>query len=223
MPQDHSRHTALSRATLTRTALGAALAALLVCANTPAARAGDDGDDGESITTKVMRTLGLKDPTAAGAGIDYSERSPLVVPPTRTLPPPVAAAPPPVPDWPKDPDIKRRAAVKEQKVGPHIDNVVESNRPLSPSELNIPGPDRNAPVASDGQGDPSAAKKSPFSFDWFKKEQYATFTGEPARANLTDPPPGYRTPSVDQPYGVGPQRPQQYDVPTVASRMEAPH
>jgi hypothetical protein len=37
----------------------------------------------------------------------------------------------------------------------------------------------------------------------FHKEQYATFTGEPARSALTDPPPGYLTPSPDQPYGIG--------------------
>ena len=29
------------------------------------------------------------------------------------------------------------------------------------------------------------------------------FTGEPPRTALTEPPPGYQTPSPDQPYGVG--------------------
>jgi hypothetical protein len=43
-------------------------------------------------------------------------------------------------------------------------------------------------------------------FDWFKKEEYGTFTGEPPRASLTDPPPGYQTPSPDQPYGIPPDR-----------------
>ena len=38
--------------------------------------------------------------------INYSERSPLVVPPNRDLPPPVTATAPPAPDWPKDPDVK---------------------------------------------------------------------------------------------------------------------
>ena len=36
-----------------------------------------------------------------------------------------------------------------------------------------------------------------------KKEESAKFTGEPARESLTDPPPGYQTPSPDQPYGLG--------------------
>ena len=38
---------------------------------------------------------------------------------------------------------------------------------------------------------------------WAPKEEYATFTGEPARGRLTEPPAGYRTPSAAQPYGVG--------------------
>ncbi len=36
-----------------------------------------------------------------------------------------------------------------------------------------------------------------------KKEETAKFTGEPPRASLTEPPPGYQTPSPDQPYGIG--------------------
>jgi hypothetical protein len=38
---------------------------------------------------------------------------------------------------------------------------------------------------------------------WAPKEEYAPFTGEPQRSSLTEPPPGYRTPSPNQPYGVG--------------------
>lgn len=63
------------------------------------------------------------------------------------------------------------------------------------------------------------SKKSVFSFDWFKKEQYATFTGPPPRTSLTDPPSDYFIPSPDQPYGIGPSQ-KQYKVPTVADRME---
>ena len=53
----------------------------------------------------------------------------------------------------------------------------------------------------------SSASKSIFSSTlWAAKEEYATFTGEPPRASLTEPPPGYRTPSPNQPYGVGKQK-----------------
>ena len=81
---------------------------------------------------------------------------------------------------------------------------------------------RNGESATDAAAANSASKKSIFSFDWFKKEEYATFTGEPPRTSLTDPPPGYLTPSPDQPYGVGPEQ-KRYKVPTVADRaMDRP-
>jgi hypothetical protein len=35
-----------------------------------------------------------------------------------------------------------------------------------------------------------------------KKEEQAKFTGEPPRSSLTEPPPGYQTPSPAQPYGL---------------------
>jgi hypothetical protein len=57
------------------------------------------------------------------------------------------------------------------------------------------------------------------SFDWFKKEEYGTFTGEPPRASLTDPPPGYQTPSPDQLYGIPPDR-KPAKASTLGERME---
>ena len=45
--------------------------------------------------------------------------------------------------------------------------------------------------------------KSIFSKVWGNKEQQATFTGEPRRESLIEPPAGYRTPSPNQPFGVG--------------------
>ena len=63
----------------------------------------------------------------------------------------------------------------------------ESARPMRPSEL---------------------GSKSFFSgiFSSFSdKEETGTFTGEPARENLTAPPAGYQTPSPAQPYGLGPK------------------
>ena len=48
------------------------------------------------------------------------------------------------------------------------------------------------------------------------KEEYATFTGEPVRSSLTEPPPGYRTPSPNQPYGLGKQK----WTPTKTDRQE---
>jgi len=201
--------------------LGAALACVVVCANAAVARAGDD--DGPSYYDQFMSSLGLKSPGAMEAGINYSERSPLVVPPTRDLPPPQASDARPVPNWPKDADIKRREQAKAEKkqVGPHPDWALESDRALRPDQLNPGGvkPGAGATASNTGPQNDQATpppKKSIFSLDWFgKKEEYATFTGEPARTSLTDPPPGYLTPSPDEPYGLGPDR-KKYKIDTPA-------
>ena len=46
-----------------------------------------------------------------------------------------------------------------------------------------------------------------------KPDETAKFTGEPPRTSLTEPPPGYQTPSPDQPYGLakGTAKPNTYD------------
>ena len=41
-----------------------------------------------------------------------------------------------------------------------------------------------------------------------KKQETATFTREPQRGSLTEPPPGYRTPSPAHPYGLGVAKPE---------------
>jgi len=223
MPRNRTSSLKAGQSEFGRVVLGAAAAALILCSSASFARAGGD-DDNQSFTDKFLTTLGLKNPGSAEYGINYSERSPLVVPPTRNLPPPMANGPPPVPDWPKDPDVIRSKEAKysDKVVTPQTDYVVDSQRPLRPDELNVgrsvtprdnrPGtPDQNPPA------DP-AAKKSLFSL-FQKQEQYATFTGEPARGSLTDPPPGYLTPSPDQPYGVGPEK-AHYHVPTPSDHGE---
>jgi hypothetical protein len=165
-----------------------------------------------------MNTLGLHDPFAPQYGINYSERSPLVVPPTRDLPPPQSSNGPPAPNWPVDPEIRARAAAKSDDiVRPAPDYVTDSSRPLRPNELNAVNP----PGTND-QSSPSelgAKKPGVFSFDWLKQEDYGTFTGEPPRVSLTDPPPGYQTPSPDQPYGIVPEK-KIYKPPTLGERME---
>src|SRR5687768_14809780 len=64
----------------------------------------------------IARGIGLKGDEPQ---IDYRERSPLVVPPTRDLPPPQAKAAARSPEWPVDPDAKRakdRADAKKKKL-----------------------------------------------------------------------------------------------------------
>ena len=228
MPQIRIRDRKVGRSTLVRAALGIGLAGLVLGTNS-AARAGDDDDNSPSVMGKIMETFGLRDPNGSYAGIDYNERSPLVVPPTRDLPPPEAAAAPPAPNWPKDQDMIRRAKAKaqEKKVAPHPDYVADSSRPLMPNELDPAGaPKVSAPIDSSASAnslmnDPrdKGVKKSLFSGIFQSKTEYTTFTGEPSRQTLTDPPPGYLTPSPDQPYGVG-QAPSNYKVKTLGERVE---
>jgi hypothetical protein len=212
---------------LVRAALGIGLAAVVLC-STSAARAGDDDEDGTSALGKILQGIGLQNPNAHYDGIDYNERSPLVVPPTRDLPPPQNANVNPAPNWPKDQDMQRRERAKneDKRVRPHRDYQSDSARPLRPDELNVNAPKGTASGDGDSTADSlmkdprdTGAKKSIFTNMFRSKTEYATFTGEPTRGALTDPPPGYLTPSPDQPYGVG-QSPAQYKVQTLGERVE---
>jgi hypothetical protein len=160
--------------------LAAALAVGMACASASTARAGDyDDPSGASFGSQILKAIGLPDPDHPEYEINYSELSPLVVPPNRNLPAPIATDKAPAPNWPQDPDLKKRqaATAKSDKPIRPVDPVIEDGRPLRPDEL----------IA---KGSPSAASSSPgieqkggrglLSFDWFKKEEYGTFTGEPS-------------------------------------------
>jgi hypothetical protein len=229
MPQDRIAGRKIDGRVVCRTkilkiALGGVLAAFAMCANYSAARAGDDDVKDESLTDKIMHSFGLKAPDDTEYEINYSERSPLVVPPNRNLPPPVLTNAPPAPNWPVDPEVKKRAASKgDDKPTPRpYDSVMNSSRPLTPAELGV---GRSTAVPAPGEPEQSSPsqlgekKGSVFSFDWLKKEQYGTFTGEPPRVSLTDPPAGYQTPSPDQPYGITPEQ-KTYKPPSLGERME---
>jgi hypothetical protein len=168
----------------------------------------------------IVRGLGLKDPNAPQ--IDYRERSPLVVPPTRDLPPPQERAQPRDPAWPHDPDVARaaKAAAAKRKTGSNAQTAREnSGRALTPSELEPTGPgprqtaasDRSNAPASGAEGRPVLPSELGYTgglFSWRSwgfggyQDETGTFTNEPPRTRLTEPPPGYQTPSPEQPYGV---------------------
>ena len=187
-----------------QTIFSAMFAAATACACASNAHAGDyDDPSGQSFGSQMLKAIGLPDPDHPEYEINYSERSPLVVPPNRNLPPPIATGQAPAPNWPQDPDIKKRQASKAEQVHVEGDRVIDEGRPLRPDEL-TPKSNGSKSAAAGGDGI-ETPKKSFLNFDWFKREEYGTFTGEPGRANLTDPPPGYQTPSPDQPYGIGPE------------------
>src|SRR6266566_4460417 len=84
-----------------------------------AVRAEDDEEDEKTFEEKIIDNImaGIGATNMENRGIDYRERSPLVVPPKLDLPPPASAsANVNVPNWPKDPDdARRKAAIAERK------------------------------------------------------------------------------------------------------------
>jgi hypothetical protein len=192
-----------------------------------AARAGDDEEDDMTFEEKIIDNLmsGLGAKSMQKPGIDYRERSPLVVPPKLDLPPPAEAEAKAAPNWPKDPDEKRRKEAaadrkKQRKLTPQ-----ESARALSPSELNAvktPAATREVGdsiqpgVTSNPSMSPSQLGYSGSLFGMFKGNsgEEKKFTSEPPRGSLVDPPPGYQTPSPNYAYGSGPDNSRRtyYDI-----------
>ena len=200
-----------------RAMLGAMLCVTLLIATAGTGVYAEDDDDVEwdtKIFRDFLKNLGLRKDDAS---IDYRERSPLVVPQNLKLVPPVSnQTAEKNPAWPKDPDVQQQKQSKVKRRAPTIvgDRVIEEGRPLRPDELRYPG----ASTKSSGQTDVAVSnpdgqvlkpselgyKGGLFSSIFASKgEEYTTFTGEPPRTSLIEPPPGYRTPSPFQPYGVG--------------------
>jgi hypothetical protein len=165
-----------------------------------AAHAGDDEVDTRTYGEKLMDNLKapFRTTNMESAGIDYRERSPLVVPPQLDLPPPGSAATEVnAPNWPKDPDEKRRkAAIAARKK-----SVTNAPHELTPAEEEA----ARASVAASQQPLPQQSWGEKFSgyFSSNPKPEVGQFKGEPTRESLTQPPPGYQTPSTKFGYGVG--------------------
>lgn len=181
------------------------------------ARAQDEEEEDLSIDQKIIKGImtGLGGTNMENTGIDYRERSPLVVPPKITLPPPdTPASTANVPNWPKDPDVEQRKAALAAARAPSA-NPLESARALTPREMamqrakpkvqdtTIPGdPNRNIVLSPTQLGVSSGMFKNLFGSN---KGETAPFKGEPTREALTQPPVGYQTPSPEYAYGTGPK------------------
>jgi hypothetical protein len=206
------------------------------------ARAEDADDENVPLDTKLwrqfMKDLGLQ--RDGQASIDYRERAPLVVPPSRDLPAPrseeevtaKAAA------WPKDPDVnsrKQAAAAEKARLKGNV-TVEEQMRALRPDELDKPG---RAAKGTDAKGagptaEDTAKPLMPSQLGTKTKKLIGSiassfspaapeaepFTGEPERDNMTAPPPGYQTPSPNYPYGLGIQ--DKRKASTLEERVESP-
>ncbi len=213
-----------------RTILGALLCITLLTAGMAGGARADDDEEEVAFDTKILRqilvSLGLR---SSNNGIEYRERSPLVVPPTRNLPAPAAKlATEKVAAWPTDPEVKRRreakAANKNNRRSTDWDADAET-RPLTPGSLRGTGkgnqetPENRGIEASGPMKPPELGYKGGLFSSILggpPKEEYQTFTGEAPRTSLIEPPSGYRTPSPYQPYGVGREK----WVPSVIDRHE---
>jgi hypothetical protein len=185
---------------------------------TGAVRAQDDDEDDKTFEEKIIEGImaGIGGTNMENKGIEYRERSPLVVPPKIDLPPPASAsAVAKAPNWPKDPDEARRKAAIAARKKDNKDPA-EARRLLTPSELNkgkVAASTRtnNDPVQPGATNNPMLSP-SQLGFtgsfgDLFggNKSETAPFKGEPTRDSLTQPPTGYQTPSPNFAYGTGPK------------------
>ncbi len=200
---------------------------LILATGIGASYAADDDDmlPDEKFMRDFLRKLGLRN--GQEAGIQYQERPPLVIPPSRDLPPPgMNAQLPKNAAWPDDPDIKRQKAEKKAKADRRAIDWDRDSRQdrMTPEqrEAGRTGPDGKAdtpaaqrlgssPAGGGGNSEMSPAELGYKGGLWSEfldftnikqKPEVAPFTREPARTTLTEPPSGYRTPSPDQPYGV---------------------
>ena len=202
-----------------RAALCLALGAALLASSLPARAEDNDMSFDTKIIDGFMRGIGLK--RDGDSGIAYGDRAPLVIPPSRTLPPPEnsSAALAKNPAWPDDPDVRRaKQQIVEDRNRPNADDqLLLEQSPMRQDQL-TPGvkKPRYTRRADDGYRAPANGYDSQLSpkelgshksllDGMFAKDEPDTtsFTKEPPRAALTEPPPGYQTPSPGQPYGVG--------------------
>jgi hypothetical protein len=199
---------------LTAVALGVGL----VMAAGPLRAADDEDEDDKTFEEKIIEGImkGIGGTNMENQGINYRERSPLVVPPKLDLPPPAGTtAEVKAPNWPKDPDEKRRKEAAKSRKNANKDPR-EASRVLMPNELAQKGAKSSGGDSVDQPGgNPGAnAILSPSQLGYSgglsgmfggSKTETAPFKVEPTRDTLTMPPPGYQTPSSNFAYGTGPK------------------
>jgi hypothetical protein len=205
--------------TMSRLLYTAAAVAVIGVLFTGAPAFAEDDDEPvreDGIINNLMRGLGATD---GSAGINYRERSPLVVPKNLTLPPPEKRRPEAT-NWPKDPDVLERRAAKEairKRDKEKENNPYEQIRTQAEPQLGEarartatvapqPGVSEERRLINEGNGilSPSQLGVTSNLFGLFgaKRNDNVPFTGEPTRESLTQPPPGYQTPSANQAYGI---------------------
>jgi hypothetical protein len=185
-----------------RIALGGALALIAVTSGAPGAARAEDSNTG--LFGSMLKSLGI----GGENQIEYRERPPLVVPPTRDLPPPQASATARDPNWPVDGKTSDKS-----KKGTQVRDLDRLTGPQRPAEPSVAGasapnpamgsPDTTASIPPSQPATSSGFFGNLFSSSGDRQQQVATPTaGAPARKSLTEPPPDYEARSPSQPYGA---------------------
>jgi hypothetical protein len=166
----------------------------------------------QSAFREIMEDLGLQ--KRKDAKMDFSERAPLVIPPsTDMLPPPeqagsLAAA---NPNWPHDPDdAKELEEAEKEKLPQWQRRKYQENAAKAIYKTRAQDREQSAAVEAPKSYDTTFDRNTVMTPEQLKEAQKKRAEApavnvyvEPERKRLTDPPPGYRTPSAAQPYGPG--------------------
>jgi hypothetical protein len=183
---DRARH-------VRRLALASALGLLAVGSIAPGAARAED-----SYFSSMLKSLGLESDNQ----IEYRERPPLVVPPSRDLPPPQTSATARDPNWPAQAGGKPKKGTQVRD----LDRIPVAPRPADPSVAGASAPNAY-PSTSDATAaipQPQPVQSSSFFGRIFSSSDkpVGPMMPAPARKSLTEPPPDYESPSPSQPYGA---------------------
>lgn len=221
---------------LRRTLMASLCGALLALPMAASAQQAQD-DDEDTFEQKIIKNiLGGMGVDVGRPGIDYRERSPLVIPPTRDLPPPQAGdAATRTAAWPRDPErirakvVRRTANTRATPDEPGSESVMtpdELRRGINPRAPRVTDPSQSIGSVEEANiGRPMTPQQldNKGIFNWnalmgthLKDE--GKFEGEPTRNALTQPPAGYQTPSTAYPYGAGKDSGTGWKIPTVMDR-----
>jgi len=195
-------------------------------------------DDEDTFEQRIIKgILGGMGVNVGGRGIEYRERSPLVIPPSLDLPPPDAVgAAARNPAWPREQERAKKVATQnkahtlatpEEPGTSSRMTADEMRRTATPRGQRVTDPSKSGSQEDIDIGRPlrpnELGSSSIFSLRGLmggSGTEQATFEGEPGRGSLTQPPPGYQTPSAAQPYGTAAEKTGGWKIPTILSRPE---
>jgi hypothetical protein len=171
-----------------RVAVAGALGLIALAGLAPQAARAQDSD--KSLFSTMLKSLGI----GGENQIEYRDRPPLVVPPTRDLPPPQTSAAARDPNWPVDP----KSGQPRKKGGDQIRDLDKIAVPQRPVEPGIAGSGVSNPSTGGAGAIPAtqpAASGGLFGSLFGSSNQPASPTTIPARKSLTQPPPDYESPA----------------------------